>query len=244
MEKSPDFETGRTGALCKLRVRNAVPWWPFEVTIFLGALIVDNTLKLLYYDRSLPIQSEPICFLENPAALVAFLYCIQYCIQQLTFGRWGHVIAMGPYKYPLDMDIKSTRRGTSPSPSVLAAPNPSTKCSSSSTMVPYSSWLITPKVKASTVKNQSLLTRLTGDWRAIARRLDRGQVVGPGGTSLAWELCTIVEIYNIVITFFMVHVNVWLEQEKASCMPHGLHDQLAVQSSVNRQSIESTAIDF
>jgi len=65
-----------------------------------GALITDNTLELLYYDRSLPVQSEPVCFLENPAALVAFLYCMQ------QLNRWGRVIAMKTYTSILD--IKST----------------------------------------------------------------------------------------------------------------------------------------
>lgn len=68
-----------------------------------GALITDNTLELLYYDRLLPVQSEPVFFLENPAALVAFLYCMQ------QLNRWGRVIVM---------------ETTPPSPSSLVAFTP------------------------------------------------------------------------------------------------------------------------
>ena len=57
-----------------------------------GALITDNNLELLYYDRSLPVHSDPVCFLKNPASLVAFLYCMRH----LTFSQWGHVIRISP----------------------------------------------------------------------------------------------------------------------------------------------------
>jgi hypothetical protein len=39
----------------------------------IGALVIDGTIQLLYYDRSIFLKSEPLNFLEDPLSLVAML---------------------------------------------------------------------------------------------------------------------------------------------------------------------------
>ncbi|KAF8798526.1 hypothetical protein BYT27DRAFT_7150876 [Phlegmacium glaucopus] len=80
-----------------------------------GALITDSDLELLYYDRSIPVQSKPVCFLKDPIALVVFLYGLLI----LKSHEWGYVRAIEPSlakASPLPRASTRTRGNTETSP--------------------------------------------------------------------------------------------------------------------------------
>jgi hypothetical protein len=61
-----------------------------------GALITDDCLELLYYDRSIPVQSKPLNFIQDPTALVVMLYGML----KLTHCEWCYVRAIKPSLAP------------------------------------------------------------------------------------------------------------------------------------------------
>ncbi|CAA7263641.1 unnamed protein product [Cyclocybe aegerita] len=87
-------------------------------THVLGVLVTDDKLELLYYDHSITIRSESVCFTQDTASLVALLYCMQ----MLTPAGWGYVDVIGPP--PLGKS--SNTSGPSVSPDPLVSTDPST----------------------------------------------------------------------------------------------------------------------
>jgi Fungal protein kinase len=67
----------------KLRSGDAIPWRPGHV---ISALVTDDTIQLLYYDRSIIIVSRPVNFLEDPSRFVAMLHAIG----NLTLPQLGY----------------------------------------------------------------------------------------------------------------------------------------------------------
>ncbi|KAF8153391.1 hypothetical protein B0H34DRAFT_103880 [Crassisporium funariophilum] len=56
-------------------------------THVISALVTDTELVLLFYDRSLPVESKHVDFFKEPASLVAFIYCLHHA----TPSQWGRV---------------------------------------------------------------------------------------------------------------------------------------------------------
>jgi hypothetical protein len=52
----------------------------------ISALVTDDTIQLLYYDRSIIIVSRPVDFLEDPSRFVAMLQAIA----NLTLPQLGY----------------------------------------------------------------------------------------------------------------------------------------------------------
>jgi hypothetical protein len=58
----------------------------------IGALVTDDTIQLLYYDRSIIVVSRPGNFLEDPSRLVAMLHAIA----NLTLSQLGYADVVKP----------------------------------------------------------------------------------------------------------------------------------------------------
>ena len=58
----------------------------------ISALVTDDTIQLLYYDRSMIIVSRPVSFLENPSRFVAMLHAIG----SLTLPQLGYADVIKP----------------------------------------------------------------------------------------------------------------------------------------------------
>ncbi len=69
-----------------------------------GALITDDEIELLYYDRSLPVRSKPLCFTKDPTALVTWLYCMH-----TSPPVWGRVSSIQAPPAPPRSLLPSTR---------------------------------------------------------------------------------------------------------------------------------------
>jgi hypothetical protein len=53
----------------------------------IGALVTDDTIQLLYYDRSVIIVSEPMNFIEDQPRFIAMLQAVA----NLSLQQWGYV---------------------------------------------------------------------------------------------------------------------------------------------------------
>lgn len=71
----------------------------------LGLYIHNGHLELLYYDRSIPLRSEPICFTKDPLSLVALLYTLQ----NLSEEEWGYSVVTQPSS--TNATSRKTQRG-------------------------------------------------------------------------------------------------------------------------------------
>jgi len=58
----------------------------------ISALVTDDTIRLLYYDRSIIIVSRPVNFLEDPSRFVAMLHAIA----NLTLPQLGYADVIKP----------------------------------------------------------------------------------------------------------------------------------------------------
>jgi hypothetical protein len=58
----------------------------------IGALVTDDTIQLLYYDRSVNIVSPPLNFLEDPYRFLAMLQAVA----NLSLQQWGFVKLLDP----------------------------------------------------------------------------------------------------------------------------------------------------
>src|SRR6202044_1848132 len=58
----------------------------------ISALVTDDTIQLLYYDRSIIIVSRPVNFLEDPSRFVAMLHAIA----NLTLPQLGYADVVKP----------------------------------------------------------------------------------------------------------------------------------------------------
>ena len=58
----------------------------------IGALVTDDTIQLLYYDRSIILKSEPLNFLEDPSRFVAMLRAMG----NLPLSQLGHANLITP----------------------------------------------------------------------------------------------------------------------------------------------------
>ena len=58
----------------------------------ISALVTDDTIQLLYYDRSIIIVSQPVNFLEDPSRFVAMLHAIA----NLTSSQLGYADVVKP----------------------------------------------------------------------------------------------------------------------------------------------------
>lgn len=58
----------------------------------ISALVTDDTIQLIYYDRSLIIMSQPLSFLEDPPHFIAMLRAIG----DLSLSQWGYVRTLIP----------------------------------------------------------------------------------------------------------------------------------------------------
>ena len=61
----------------------------------ISALVTDDTIQLLYYDRSIIIVLRPVNFLEDPSRFVAMLHAIA----NLTLPQLAMPMSLNPHHF-------------------------------------------------------------------------------------------------------------------------------------------------